>query len=396
MRRHLWTLWLPLALTPVGGHALGFQGERLQLHGFASQVVLQTSDNRYFGESTKTSFDFTELGLNASFQAQPEILLAGQILSRRAGEMYDGAPSLDYALADVTLTSSAQYRLGFRAGRIKIPLGLYNETRDVPFTRPGIFLPQVVYYDKVRNLELSTDGVMLFGEIFRDRGNMSLVIGGGRAVIDDNVEWTYLGNDYPGELEPNGMSWMGSLWYTSPAECLKLGLSAAVVELSYDARPNSPVDGGGIDFVNWIASAQYNLEDWTLSAEYSRIPVEWRDFGPAFPFHEETVEGYYLQAAYRVSPQIELMLRYEEGFADDDDRDGNRSSALTGGVTPAYDFYSKIWSAGVRWDIAQNIMLRLEYQRHQGTFALAIRENTNPSDLVKDWNAIAASISLRF
>jgi hypothetical protein len=25
-----------------------------------------------------------------------------------------------------------------RAGRIKLPLGLYNETRDIPFTRPGI------------------------------------------------------------------------------------------------------------------------------------------------------------------------------------------------------------------------------------------------------------------
>ena len=156
--------------------------ERLQIHGFASQGVVHTSDNHWFGDSTNTSFDLTELGLNGSFQLNPKVLFSAQVLSRRAGEMYDGEPSLDYALGDFTFVSAPDRRLGVRVGRIKNPLGLYNETRDVPFTRPTIFLPQVVYYDNLRNLILSSDGLMLYGESFQPWGNLSLTFGGGQSV----------------------------------------------------------------------------------------------------------------------------------------------------------------------------------------------------------------------
>jgi hypothetical protein len=387
--------WL-FALASVNALASGFERDQLQIHGFASQAMVYTSDNQYFGDSTKTSFDFTELGLNASFQATSRVLLSSQVLVRRAGEMYDGTPALDYALADLTLTETARNRLGVRAGRFKNSLGLYNETRDVSFTRPGIFLPQVVYYDKVRNLMLSTDGLEFHGETSGDMGNLSLNIGGGMAVIDENVEWAYLGDDYNGELKADGPSWTTSLWYSSPAERLKLGLSGLTARMSFDAGAGSPLDSGSIDYLIWIASFQYNIEDWTLSAEYSRVPLEWNDFGPLYPFVKESIEGYYLQGAYRLRQDLEFTLRYEEGFADRGDRDGTHSSALTGGITPPFDFYSKIWTAGLRWDIKPNLMLRLEYQRHQGTFALSIRENADPEDLVKDWDALAASISVRF
>jgi hypothetical protein len=368
----------------------------MQLHGFASQAVVNTSDNRYFGNSPSTSFDFTELGINASYRVDPRLLFSGQILSRRAGEMYDGTPSLDYALIDYAPLSDAQRRIGVRAGRIKNPIGLYNETRDVPFTRPGIFLPQVVYYDKIRNLLLSSDGVMFYGELFGERGNLSLTLGGGQAVIDDNVEWTYLADDYDGDLKPDGISWIGSLWYSTPTDNLKLGLSGVLTEMKFDAGSGSPLESGSIDVANWIASFQYNAEDWTLSGEYARAPMQWNDFGPFWPFEDQVVEGYYLQGAYRIQPTLELMIRYEEGFANRSDRDGRDSSALTGGFTPRFDFFSKIWTLGLRWDISPSAMFRLEYQRHDGTYALSIRENPDPANLVREWDVFAASISLRF
>lgn len=46
--------------------------------------------------------------------------------------MYDGTPSLDDALIDLTLIQAAAHRTGVRLGRLKNPPGLYNETRDVP------------------------------------------------------------------------------------------------------------------------------------------------------------------------------------------------------------------------------------------------------------------------
>lgn len=387
-----------LTLFMIGGVASAEESlwERLQIHGFASQGAVKTSDNHWFGDSPNTSFDFTELGLNGSFQLNPKVLFAAQVLSRRAGEMYDGEPSLDYALGDFTLFSGAERRAGLRVGRIKNPLGLYNETRDVPFTRPTIFLPQTVYYDKLRNSLLSSDGLMLYGESFQPWGNLSLTLGGGRPVIDDNVEWAFLGGDFDGSVEADGNTYVGSLWYESQDGAYKAGLSGASSALRFDPGAYSILGPGDIDFNYWIGSLQYNAERFTLSAEYGRLPLEWKDFGPYWPFSKQTTEGYYVQGAYRILPELELTLRYEEGFADRNDRSGKRSSALTGGLTPPFDFYSKIFTAGLRWYILPNLMVEIDYSRHQGTFDLSIRENPDPSQLVEDWDRFAAQISVRF
>jgi len=381
---------------PTHAKALEFADGKLQIHGFASQAVIDSSANRYYGDSPDTSFDFTELGINASYQFNPRLLISGQILSRRAGDMYDGSPSLDYGLIDYTVLSDVQHRLGVRVGRIKNPLGLYNETRDVPFTRPGIFLPQVIYYDKVRNLLLSSDGIMVYGDLYRGFGNLSATVGGGRAIADENVEWAFLGGDFAGDLEPAGLAWLGSLWYATPAEQFKVGLSGVATQLQFDAAPGGVLGAGTIDTIDLIASAEYNARDWTLVAEYSRQPLDWDDFGPFYPFDSNVIEGYYLQGSYRLRPNLEIMARYEEGFADRSDRSGRESSALTGGLTPPYDFFSKIATLGLRWDIHPKVMLRLEYQRHDGTFALSIRENPDPSELTRDWDVFAASLSVRF
>jgi len=391
---------LVIALLPALGlmsvNAKGSQSiwDDLQVHGFASQAIVRTSDNHFFGNSPETSFDFTEIGANASLPLNPKILLSGQLLARRAGDMYDGTPNLDYGLADFTLASSIEHRWGLRAGRIKNPLGIYNETRDVPFTRPGIFLPQVVYFDKIRNLVLSLDGLMYYGETYSNLGTLSLTVGGGRSVLDDNVEWTFLRNDYDGEFQPNGIMGLARLWYSAPGEQLKFGLSGTTLSLQFDPGQHSPLGAGTTDIFYWIASIQYDAEDWTLTAEYAREPLEWRDYGVLIPNFKTTVEGYYLQGTYRVRPDIQLLLRYEEGFANWNDRDGTQSSILTG--TPPFTYFSKIWTAGLRWDINREWMVRAEYQRHHGTFVLSYRENPDPSQLSEYWNLFAVQAAFRF
>jgi len=372
--------------------------DQVQIHGFGSQAAVRTSDNRWFGDSPDTSFDFTELGLNASARLDPRLLLSGQVLFRRAGDMYNGDPVLDYGLADLTLHSSAESRFGVRLGRIKNPLGVYNETRDVPFTHPGIFLPQVVYYDRVRNLVLSTDGGMLYGESYNDFGNLLLTIGTGQAVIDENVEWAYLNGDFEGNLEPNGNTWIGSFWYTNPSERLKLGLSGANLSVKFKPRNTTlpTLNRGTTDILYWILSAQYNAENWTITAEYAREPLQWTGYGPYFPDQKGTSEGYYLQGTYRLPINLEVMLRYEEGFADTGDRSGRDLKAASGGLLPADMLFSKILTAGIRWDINQHWMLRAEYAYNDGTFILSSRENPNPADRVRYWDLFSVQVAFRF
>ena len=385
-------------LASITGRAAESLWERLQIHGFASQTALQTSDNRWFGDSDTTSFDYTEIGVNASFRANTKLLLAAQILARRAGDMYDGTPVLDFGLADITALSSAEGRAGLRLGRLKNPLGLYNETRDVPFTHPGIFLPQVVYFDKVRNLVLSTDGAMLYAERYAGIGNLSFTLSNGWPVLDENVEWAYLNNDFPGDLKANRPSWLASLWYTDPSEQVKLGLSGARLSMKFDPRQTGAptLNRGRTDFDFWIASAQYNAEDWTLTAEYAQEPLQWRGYGPFMPDRDATGEGWYVQGTYRLRPSLNLMLRYEEGYADTADRDGSRLEAASGGYLPANLGFSKILSAGIRWDINQHWMVRAEYSYNNGTFTLSSRENPDLRDRERYWNLFSVQAAFRF
>ncbi|WP_295387812.1 TonB-dependent receptor [uncultured Thiodictyon sp.] len=400
-RMALWPLLL-LAGVAVAGEARTpslwerLQGDRLQIHGFASVTGIQTSANRFLGSTRQGSVNFIEVALNASYQFNPRVLFSGQVLARRAGSLANGSPVLDYGLVDVTLAETVERRFGVRVGRLKNPLGLYNETRDVPFTRPSIFLPQVVYFDKVRNLVLSTDGVMFYGETATGYGDFSLTLGSGQPVVDENLEWAFLGGNYPGKFEPHGLSWVGSLWYSALHERLRLGVSGITSSLRYRPGRSGPdLPAGQTDITYLILSAQYNAEHWTLTSEYSRLPLRWQGYGASFPYRKTDGEGYYLQGTYRVLPTLDLVLRYEEGFTDRTDRSGRRLSAAVGGMSPPSDYFAKIWTFGVRWDLDPHVMLSAEYERHQGTYTTSYREN-GAAALVRDWDLFALQIAVRF
>ena len=63
--------------------------DTFQVHGFLSQALVITDDNNMFGDSSDSggSWDYTELGINASIRPTENLLLAAQALSRRAGEV---------------------------------------------------------------------------------------------------------------------------------------------------------------------------------------------------------------------------------------------------------------------------------------------------------------------
>lgn len=78
--------------------------ESVQIHGFASQGYIQTTENDFFGDSSDGgSFDFRELGINGSWYITPNLLTAVQLVSRNAGETDDGALRVDYALVNYNL-----------------------------------------------------------------------------------------------------------------------------------------------------------------------------------------------------------------------------------------------------------------------------------------------------
>jgi len=392
---HRWSLTAALTLAIAGPVAAAGGTDSVQFHGFAAVSAVATDHNQFFGDSEEGSLDFHEIGANASWRLGSRFMLAGQVLSRRAGELYDGAPQLDYGLLNIALAESLERRATLRIGRIKNPLGLYNETRDVPFTRPGIFLPQTIYFDKIRNSLLSTDGAMLSLGWAGEYGDLELDVGVGRPVIDKNVEWTLLSNDFPGRLESDFDSMVASLAYTSADGSLRLKASGMSAHYEYNAAGifDIPEGNGTVEF--GILSAEYTRARWTFAAEYLYLPLRWENFGGATPVTGTDGEDFYLQAIYRIHPRVALLARYEHGVADRGDGDGDRLSAATGGQIPGFFFRDRAFTLGATWEVNRRLMLRAEYATHDGAHALSLRDNA-PSELRRDWQVFALQAAVRF
>lgn len=110
-------------------------------------------------------------------------------------------------------------------------------------------------------------------------------------MIDENVEWTYLSNNFDGDLETNGATGLVGLWYATLDDRLKLGLSGAMLSMQFEPGAQSPLTAGATDLIYWIASIQYNAEDWSLSAKYALEPLDWHDYGPLYSGSQEHWRG---------------------------------------------------------------------------------------------------------
>lgn len=363
--------------------------ESVQVHGFLSQGYIKTTGNNFFGHSTNMgSLDFREIGLNGSWRPLPNLQFSAQLVSRQAGRTDSGYVRLDFGSLSYNLVSNEENIWGVRLGRVVNPYGLYNDTRDMPFTRPSILLPQSIYFDINRQLSLSSDGIQIFGEHHAEYGDFYLQVNGGFPRTNDP--------DYQ-QVIPYGnmdgeMSWMGRLMYERDGGNIRLGVTSGNVNTRYEPDIFSPLKNGALRFQPILFSAQYSGENWTLTSEYALRHTVAEDFGPYLPNRDYWGESYYVQGTYRFAADWEAFLRYDVLCWHQSDCGGKQWEARTG--EPAAMQFGKDVSFGVRWDLTPTIMLRTEYHYVNGAGWVSPLENTD--GMQQHWHLFAASVSFRF
>lgn len=190
--------------------------------------------------------------------------------------------------------------------------------------------------------------------------------------------------------------------YSTPADALRLAVSGGRAEAGYNPRFSPPDDlGSGDDlFEPLIFSAQYNAEYWSLTGEYARRRIEDDGFSPDFDL-DIVGDSYYIQGIYRMDPRWEMVVRYDSGVANEDDRDGSAFNAATG--LPAHTQFAKDWTFGARYNITPSLMVRAEYHNVYGTFWLFSQDQPGfpnfPDFLLstaKKWDIFALLFSYRF
>ncbi len=369
----------------------------LQIHGFASQAFISTSDNNFFGNTNDDgSFGFTEAGLNASLQPLSRLQLSVQVLSRRAGHGSSGIPRLDFGFADYRMFSHEANQFGIRVGRWKNPFGFYNDTRDVAFTRPSIILPQSIYFDRTRNIALSSDGVQLYGESSHSRfGSASVQFGVASPIVGNkDTESSFLGGHQEGNLTPD-VSYIGRGLYETNDKRIRLAVSGIWLNMGYDPSANDVLESGAIQFAPIFFSAQYNTERWSLTSEYAIRHSKFKNFNnPVLDSLDFFGESFYFQGVYRFSPKWEGVLRYDVLFTDRKDKSGKKFAAASG--RPAHSRFAKDITVGLRWNVTHAFMLRTEYHYVNGTAWLSTLDNPNTSNTRQHWNLFAIQASYRF
>ncbi len=389
------------------------------LHGYISQAMVVSEDNPFYVDETGTHFDYREIGLNGTWQFNNDIRLSGQLLSRKAGDISNGDPKVDFLLLDYSLYSSDNQTSGIRLGRVKNQYGIYNATRDVPHVRPGVFVPQSVYFETLRNALLSVDGLNLYLSFQNALGDVSVDLYGGKARIDDQaLEYQIYTKDIEGEF--NEVDSLGLKLGLAPSAAPNLTLALTLLDISMslqDAPVFTPMEqfqaaavlaadptaftryitSQHVDSLLTLVSMQYNWDAWVLTAEFldidtrvSRTEVLYQPVAP----ESTTSNAYYLQAEWLGSEKLSIYARHEKLYYDVDDKDGTQFAARSGGNPIAQHTIAN--TVGMRWYFTPDLSLTGEYSRNKGTAFINGAVNIDYSQLKENWDLFILQLSYHF
>ncbi|MET0410263.1 MAG: hypothetical protein ABW217_03155 [Polyangiaceae bacterium] len=372
-----------LALTQTARADDGVGMVDVQIHGFVSQGFMLSTRNNYLAKSKGGSAEFSEVGINFTAPVTEQLRLGLQLFSRDLGPIgnYDVKADwfyLDYRFADW---------LGFRAGRIKVPYGLYNEINDVDSARVPILLPQSIYPTQNRDYLLAQTGGELYGRLdLEAAGALEYRAYGGTIYLE-------LPEARPGApivVRDLGVPYVvgGRLLWEAPLEGLRLGGSVQALRLDTELLMGTRVIDWKLPVIVWVASLEYALGDLLLSGEYGRWRIRSRSDAPdVIPDEqiESDREQAYVMASYRVNDWLQPGAYYSLLFPDMDDRKGRE--------TQQHDV-----SATLRFDLNQHWLFKLEGHYMVGTAGLtpALNEDRPLAELTRRWVAVFAKTTAYF
>src|SRR5580698_6687987 len=171
------------ALGMCGGslHAQSLEDLNVQIHGYATQGFLYTTQNNiFYANSSDGSPAWTEAVVNLTAQPGEKLRFGVQARYQLLGST-GNAITLDWAAADYRVND----RFGVRFGKVKTPWGLFNETQDIDPSYMWALLPQSIYDITTRNADLSHNGAVVYGrmKLGQSAGKLEYRAWGGEAVI---------------------------------------------------------------------------------------------------------------------------------------------------------------------------------------------------------------------
>ena len=381
MNRTAWRLFLICLILSTRTLHAGDIGE-VDIHGFISQGYLESTENNYLADSKDGTYQFNEIGINFATWVTSGLSMGIQFFASDLGDQGNDELKIDWAYANF------RYKpyLGIKAGKIKIPIGLYNETRDIDSLRTSIFLPPSVYLETVREVMVAMKGVGLYGmlpfhfsyqflfgtqEIEEESGITILTEQNANKYIPSFLNLTMelisydVRNKHAGAVswEYNSLKLKTSYTYTDMVMKTNLTMSKEICS----------------EFTSFVLSAEYTLNDLILAAEYSQ---NVNDMKSTFITDKMTSELAYVSISNRFTGWLELAAYYSWMF---NDKDNKRAYGYSG--------WFKDTCLSSRFDLNNSWIFKLEGHYFDGTATMY--DYMNP-DYKRSWYLLAVKFSYVF
>jgi len=368
-----------LCLAVGWGHAQSL--DNLQIHGYVTQGFLFSSRNNYLTMNSSTgSLEWTDGAVSVVDSATDHLRVGVQLHMYQLGHF--GGPNVlvDWALADYKVDD----RLGFRVGKIKTIIGLFNDSQDVDSVHQWILLPQAIYPVDNRGFNLAELGGQVYGtfRVGEKLGNLQYSVHMGQAYLDANGGYMQQLSEFGLTFNntPGGVTYGGDLRWLTPLRGLMVGASALSQSLDGTATLGSVHLPASASVAYY---AQFERGRFYFAGEYWRVPIHPEiTLGPdtfALPYDERC---WYAMAMYRLSDKFRVGTYYSHYV--------NQAADTS---DPAN--YSKDWVVSGRYDFNAYFYGKIEghFLHGDGMGYYAI---DNPNGLATNSKMLAAKLGFTF
>ena len=348
---------LALALRTTSGSAQSLDDLNIQIHGYATQGFLYTTQNNIFTTSSSNgSPAWTEAVVNITAQPIPKLRVGVQGRYFLLGN-FGNAITLDWAAADY----KANDRFGVRFGKVKTPSGLLNEIQDIDPSYMWSLLPQGIYPINSRNSVLAHYGGVVYGtlKLGQKMGKLEYRGWGGERVLgtDDG----YFVNQREGGLNlPNGLNGVtmgAAIHWRTALPGLMIGASNGK-----DQQWSSTLTAGGGALTGAETLKPFNLPDFfaryekdklMLAGEWSRLPVTGALTFTGLPATPVKVDqrAWFIMASYKLTDKFTFGV-YDSQSVDHQAVLGAPRHSLDWAVSGRYDFNQFLYAKAEQHFIA--------------------------------------------
>lgn len=222
---------------------------RVSIHGYLSQAYAVSDNHQIFGIPTEGTTDYRDLALQFRYDQDRRNSFVVQLRQQRLGDSPRDVEDveLDWAFYQRKISD----RLSVKAGRIPLPLGIFNEAGGAA-TTSSFFRPPHEFYER-RYTSKTLEGVL---------GSVALDGPGGWSFDVDGYfgQWALDQWNSSDQVDARD-AWGGQVWANTPWPGVRVGGGAYRCKVEYSAA-------GPADYLMLHASIDADFDRWMVATEY--------------------------------------------------------------------------------------------------------------------------------